>query len=81
MSGTYYKKGAFNVICDRCGFKVKSTQTKMEWNNLRTCRKCYEPRHPLDFPRTYRDKQNVPNPRPESEDVFVSVEDSQADSL
>lgn len=74
----YYKHGSHNVQCDRCGFKYKAHQTKMEWNGLRTCsgsgtNQCWEPRHPQDLIKGKADKQSVPNPRPESEDDFLAT--------
>ena len=32
--------------CDRCGFVYKYTELKKEWNGLKTCPECYEPKHP-----------------------------------
>lgn len=35
------------------------------------CREDFEPRHPQDFVRGRRDRQNVPDARPELADVFI----------
>ena len=32
--------------CDRCGFVYKYLMLKTEWNGLKTCLECYEPKHP-----------------------------------
>ena len=32
--------------CDRCGFVYKYLQMKMEWNGLKVCPVCYEPKQP-----------------------------------
>ena len=32
--------------CDRCGFVYKYTELQKEWNGLKTCPECYEPKHP-----------------------------------
>ena len=32
--------------CDRCGFVYKYTELKNEWNGLKTCPECFEPKHP-----------------------------------
>lgn len=32
--------------CDRCGFVYKYTELKTEWNNLKVCYDCFEPKHP-----------------------------------
>ena len=70
-----------NVICDRSGFKVPASQTRMQWNGLRVRIKDWEPRHPQDFVRGKADKQAVPNPRPDSTDTFLSLNEVTADSL
>lgn len=72
----YYKHGSWNCICDRCGFKYKAEQIRMEWNGLRVCsgkgtNDCWEPRHPQDFVRGKRDQQAPPWVRPEASDTFV----------
>jgi hypothetical protein len=69
-----YRAGEFYRCCDRCGFKVRNTETKKEWNGLMVCLPCFDPRHPQDFVRGKVDKQNVTDPRPESADVFIDPE-------
>lgn len=76
----YFKRGDYNVICDICGFKYKASQTRLQWNNLLACSKCYEERHPQDFVRGIRDDMRVPIPRPDSEPVFIT-EDINRDDL
>jgi hypothetical protein len=68
-----YIHGAWNVICDRCGFKFKNFQCKMEWTGFFVCEKCWEPRHPQEFLRGVTDNQSVPISRPEPTDVFVDT--------
>ena len=75
MTDSYYKHGDYNVICDRSGFKVKASQTRKEWNNLRVRKDLWEPRQPQDFVRTRPDRQTVPDPRTEGENVFLSAGD------
>jgi hypothetical protein len=78
----YYKKGDFNRICDRCGVKVKASETRREWTGLIVCKDgCWEPRHPQEFVRGKRDRQRVPHPRPESPDRFLEPTDVTADDL
>ena len=62
------KKGAYNALCDRCGFKMKNFDLKKEWNGLYTCRDCWEPRHPSDFQGEidYTDNPSVPWTRPDT---------------
>jgi len=72
MPRNIYIKGDYNVICDRCGFKKKRSQTRLEWDNLLVCYDtCWERRQPQDFLRAIPDRQNVPIPRPEPPDHFV----------
>ena len=40
--------------CDRCGFVYKYTQLKTEWNNLKVCPDCFEPKHPQLEPRKHK---------------------------
>lgn len=68
----YYKKGSYNVICDLSGIKCKAEDTKMTWDGLRVKTDWWEARHPQDFTTTLRDKQSVPNPRPEQANEFVT---------
>ncbi len=66
-----YRAGDHNVICDRCGFKFHSSQTRKTWDNLIVCLEDFETRHPQDFVRGRKDRQNVIDPRPEALDNFV----------
>ena len=68
---TKFVKGAYNCICDRCGYKFKSFELQMTWDNLLVCSDDWEPRHPQDFVRAKRDRQRVPIPRPEQVDTFT----------
>jgi len=68
----YYAPGQWNAICDRCGFKFKSGELRLEWDNLRVCKACWEPRQPQDFVRGVKDKQTPPWTRPEPTDVELS---------
>ena len=48
-----YASGKFAVgLCDRCGFEYKLHSLKKEWNGLKTCRECFEPKHPQLEPHT-----------------------------
>lgn len=81
MSGDQYRSGDNFVICDVCGWKMRASETRMRWDNLRVCRKDWEPRHPQDFVKGMRDRQAVPNPRPEPPDQFIEPNDVTADDL
>ena len=73
--------GQHNVICDASGFKVKSHETKKQWNGLRVRKDFWEPRNPQDTLIVPEDNQSVLDPRPETPDVFLSPGDVTADDL
>jgi len=73
MSNTYYKKGDWSAVCDRCGFEFKSSQLKKTWDGLWVCHNDFEIRHPQDFIRGIPDKQTVPWVRPEANDGVVEI--------
>lgn len=81
MTDNLYRPGDFYLICDECGFKVRASETRKRWDGRRVCSKDWEPRHPQDFVRGRRDKQRVPEPRPEPADVFIDENDVTAGSL
>jgi hypothetical protein len=66
-----YIPGDFWRICDVCGFKYRASQTAKRWDGQIVCREDFETRHPQDFVRGRRDRQSVPDPRPEVADVFI----------
>lgn len=66
MARNYYKPGDWNAICDRCGFKFKASELRLEWTGLRVCEDDFELRHPQDFLRAKVDKINVPWVRKEA---------------
>lgn len=70
MSKKGYKHGDFNVICDKTGFKVKASETRMMWDGTRVWNRVWEERHPLDTIRSVVDDQSVENPRSEASDSF-----------
>lgn len=62
---TYYKKGSWNVICDRCSAKRKREEVGLEWTGFLVCLDtCLEPRHPMDLLKVTPDYQAVPIARP-----------------
>ena len=77
-----YSLGKFALgICDRCGFEYKLSDLRQEWNKLKTCPECFEPKAPqLDPTPLVTDPEALYNPRP-SNDVeggegFVVVSDA-----
>jgi len=84
INDTRYIAGAWNVICDRCGFKYKNFELRKEWNGLYTCHgggtnNCWEPRNQQDFVKGRRDQQSNPWNRPEGTDVFTTSEEDITD--
>ncbi len=62
---SYFKPGSHNVLCDRTGFVIKSTDVIKEWNGKVVRRASYEDRHPQDFIRGIKERPGVRNARPE----------------
>ena len=59
------------AICDRCGFEYKLSALKEEWNGLKTCPECFEPKHPQLEPLPHViDPEALYKPRP-SQDLGV----------
>jgi hypothetical protein len=71
----YYRSGDYNGICDRCGFKFKFSDLKLEWDGLYVCtaNRCFEIRQPQDYVRGVRDNMSVPVSRPQAPDTFVNT--------
>ena len=61
----FVKHGDWNVICDKCGFKRKASECRMQWDNLFVCKECFDVRHPQDSVRGVPDYQAVPIARPD----------------
>jgi hypothetical protein len=55
-NATYYKRGDWNAICDRCGAKFKASQLRKTWEGFMVCQKDWEPRHPQDYVRAPREE-------------------------
>jgi len=70
----YYNAGDHNAVCDSCGRKFKASDLKKRWDGLYVCSDDWEPRHSLDFVRSYPDKITVPWNRPQLPVVFVPVD-------
>jgi len=55
-------------MCDRCGFEYKLLELKKEWNGLKVCSECYEPKHPQLEPLPHViDPEALYNPRPDND--------------
>lgn len=77
----YFKPGAHNIICDRTGFKIKSTQAKRQWDNLVVRSESWEPRQPQDFVRAKQDQPGVRGARPQPDDYFLATNEVTQDDL
>jgi len=77
----YFKPNSFNRICDRCGSKRKAEDTRREWNGLIVCKEHWEARHPQDKLKGKKDRQSVPNPRPDPDPAYLSVNQVTVDDL
>lgn len=73
----HLERGTWNLICDRCGTKVKAVDTRRETTGLIMCGECFDAwdllSHPQSHVRGVPDRQAVPFSRPEGADTFVSV--------
>lgn len=70
-STTGYISGAFKRCCDVCGFDYYSFETRKRWDGLIVCDADFESRHSQDYVRGRKDRQNVPDPRPEPAPVYA----------
>lgn len=73
MRKTYLKLGAWNSVCDVCGFRFKSTDLKKRWDGLMVCKKDWEPRHPQDLIRIRGETAFPSWTRPEPTDTFTNI--------
>lgn len=65
----YLKVGDWNAHCDRCGFKVKASELRKEWQGFMVCSTCWEPRHPQDLIRSIKEKPAPPFSRPRNDEI------------
>ena len=72
MSANHLHWGAWNAMCDVCGFKFKSFQLRKRWDGLMVCSDDFEHRHPQDLIKIPKEDTSVPWTRPEQDDVFIT---------
>jgi hypothetical protein len=73
MANNYYKPHVWNAYCDVCGFKFKSDQMKLRWDNARVCEECWEPRNEQDFLRARKELSSIlPWSKPDTGGIDVS---------
>lgn len=69
----FYKPGEWNVHCDVCGFKFKSSQIKKRWDGFMVCENDWETDHPQKYIRVNETSQTVPYVREQQDDTFTNV--------
>jgi hypothetical protein len=74
MPRSRYVPGAWNVVCDSCGFEKKNYQVRKRWDGLIVCSDtCYEPDHPQKYLRINEDTSTVPFVRPKADPTYTHV--------
>lgn len=73
--GQWYAPGEWNLWCQRCGRKIKSSLAKKEWDGLWLCPECYDERQPQDLVRGIVDRQATAFAAPESPDQVIPLVD------
>lgn len=68
----YWDAGNWNAVCDQCGRRFKATRLYQEWDKLRVCETCLDPRHPQELKRPMVDPKPVPWSRPQAPLQFVN---------
>ena len=70
MSSYAYGKKAWG-ICDQCGQRFLLNSLRTQWNALKVCLECYDPKHPqLEPRRNVSDAIALYQPRPTPDDQF-----------
>jgi len=72
--------GQWNVICDVCGFKFKSSDINERWDGLMVCADDYEKRHPADFFKVDPEDTSVPFVRHDTDDGTAPQEPTRIDT-
>jgi hypothetical protein len=76
-----YKAGDHLFVCQQCGFTKYGSEVRLQWNGLRVCAKCYDPRHPQEYLRGRRDDQTVPFANPPAAPHFLETNEVTPESL
>lgn len=66
-----WRLGDHLVVCDRTGFTRYASETRKEWNGLRTWTRAWFPRQPQDLVRGLKDDLFVEDPRPRGVSQFT----------
>lgn len=73
MKRNEFNSGEFNVTCDVCSKKIKSSESNLRWDGLVVCDLDMEERQSLDFVRARTDQITVPYTRPVQVESFTNV--------
>lgn len=73
QNNDYYAKGQWNVICDVCGFKLKSGKVRKRWDGLMVCERDWERDHPQKFLRVRPEHIVPPFVRPDPPPAYTTV--------
>ena len=52
------------AVCDICGLEYPYLSLQTQWDNLRACPECFDPKHPQIKPRVVSDRTALYQPRP-----------------
>ena len=61
------------ALCDRCGWTYPLNSLRPEWNGLKVCPECWEPKHPQLEPRSVIDATALREPRPDNQVQVVTA--------
>lgn len=64
--------GTWNICCQRTGFRVPSSEIRMEWDGLLVWKRVWEVRQPQDYLRGIPDNESVPFGNPMQPPVFIN---------
>ena len=72
-----YARGTHTrAVCDTCGLEYPLLSLQTQWDNLRTCPECFDPKHPQLKIRAVADRTSVYQPRSSEnarEDVTIRI--------
>jgi hypothetical protein len=73
-----YQTGRPYGICDRCGFRYRLDELRVEWTELKVCASCWDPRPVHLSPPKINAAEGaaIPNARPE---LLVEADDDDLD--
>ena len=77
-----YRSGDHLFVCMQCGFTKYASEIKRQWDGLRVCGRCFDPKHPQLSIRGKRDDQTVPFANPPADPPhFLEVNEVQPEDL